>query len=392
MKDQAIAVPAMLERWMPASEGGNINERVRAAITVMVLVVNIVFCFISLLFIELYLSRVVTFELQYARAVIYPCAALYLMAAFFLFYLKKFQLARLFVVINIFVSCFAGMMMTGGFTVSPVTSLIVLPAMFSFVLMGVRAGVFSSLLVVCILLLACLMEIYGVYTPLQLIPNRRVWQSLALFVPLVGTAMVVFGMIFYELLTQRLQSALQHERNQFHWDATHDALTGLPNRPEFYHRLELAIRTAERNHQEVALVFFDLDGFKPVNDQFGHHAGDKVLQAVGERLQAIVRSVDTVARLGGDEFAVILQDVVLDPIKLDPALQKILKSIAEPVNIGGKIVAVGASLGVAFYRHGCMLSELCQQADIAMYEAKKTRNTWQLYSGENNSASKNHSS
>ena len=159
----------------------------------------------------------------------------------------------------------------------------------------------------------------------------------------------------------------------------HDALTGLPNRPDFYQRLELAIRTVERNGQALALVIFDLDGFKPVNDKLGHHAGDMVLQAMGERLQATVRGVDTVARIGGDEFAVILQDVSADAELLDPVLQKILKAVAEPVSVDGKIISVSASLGVAFYRTGCTLNDLCKQADIAMYAAKKTKNTWQLY-------------
>lgn len=379
MRDENIAVPAVLERWMPTSSGSNINERVRAAITVMVLIVNMSLCLVSLLFIEFFLSRTVTVELQYARAVIYPCALLYLVAAFYLFCMKNFQAARILIVANIFLACYAGMMMTGGFTISPVTSLIMLPTMFSFLLMGVRAGVWCAMLMLCMFIPASVMEILGLYTPVQLIPNQLVWQSIALFVPLVGTALVVFSLVFYELLTRRLQYALQEERNQFHWDATHDALTGLPNRPDFYQRLELAIRTVERNGQALALVVFDLDGFKPVNDKLGHHAGDMVLQAMGERLQATVRGVDTVARIGGDEFAVILQDVSADAELLDPVLQKILKAVAEPVSVDGKIVSVSASLGVTFYRTGCTLNELCKQADIAMYAAKKTKNTWQLY-------------
>lgn len=379
MEQGSVAVPAILERWIPVSMDGDDKERVRAAITVMVLVVNILFCFLSVLFIELFLARVIDEELKYARGVIYPCATMYLLAAYCLFGLRRYQAARVLVIINIFLSCFAGIMMTGGYAASPVTSLVMLPAMFSFVLMGVRAGVACALFMVATLIPACLMEMYGVYTPLQLIPDKWVWQSLALFVPLVGTAMVVFSLIFYELLTQRLQLALQQERNKFHWDATHDALTGLPNRPEFYHRLQLAMRNAEVNEQELGLVFFDLDGFKPVNDRYGHYAGDVVLQAVSDRLAAIVRGVDTVARLGGDEFAVILQGVSVEPAILEGILRKILKAVSEPITIEGNDVAVGASLGVAFYREGCSLSAFCNQADTAMYEAKKTKNTWRVY-------------
>jgi diguanylate cyclase (GGDEF)-like protein len=379
MRETRLAVPAILERWMPASMEGNDQDRVRAAISVMVLAVNIVFCFLSLLFIECFLSHIISVELKYARGVIYPCALLYLLAAYYLFGLKHYRAAQLLIVSNIFLCCFAGIMMTGGYTESPVTSLIMLPAMFSFVLMGVRAGVVAALVVVSTMVVASLLEMYGYCQPLQLIPDKKVWQSLALFVPLVGTAMVVFSLIVYELLTQRLQQALQQERNTFHWKATHDALTGLPNRPEFYHRMALAMRNAEVNEQELGLVFFDLDGFKPVNDRLGHHAGDLVLQAVSHRLAAIVRGVDTVARLGGDEFAIILQGISTDHAVLDAILQKILKAVAEPVIIDGHEVAVGASLGVAFYQQGCSLSTLCKQADTAMYEAKKTKNTWRAY-------------
>jgi diguanylate cyclase (GGDEF)-like protein len=382
MRDGSIAVPAILERWMPPGIDGNVNERVRAAITLMVLFVNMMLCLVSLLFVEFILAKTVDAELQYARAVIYPCTALYAAAAFYLFYLRNYHVTRLLIVTNILLSCYAGMMMTGGFTISPVTSLIVLPVMFSFLLMGVKAGILCALMLLCLFIPASLMEIYGLYTPLQLIPNQLVWQSIALFVPLVATALVVFSLIFYEMLTRRLQYALQEERNRFHWDATHDALTGLPNRPEFYHRLELAMRTVERNHQQLALVFFDLDGFKPVNDKLGHHAGDMVLQALGERLQSVVRGVDTVARLGGDEFAVILQDVSADPEKLEPVLQKILRTVEEPTSVEGTNVSVSASLGVAFYRAGCTQGELCKQADMAMYAAKKTKRTWRLYSAE----------
>lgn len=379
MQDESIAVPAFLERWMPESEGSSVHERVRSAITVLVLMLNMVFCLISLLFIEFFLARSITVELQYARVVIYPCAALYAAGAFYLFYLKNYHATRVIIVTNILLCCFAGMMMTGGFTISPVTSLIVLPVMFSFLLMGVRAGIICALLMLGMLIPVSLMEIFGMYQPIQLIPNQLVWQSIALFVPLVGTAMVVFSLIFYELLTRRLQFALQEERNKLHWDATHDALTGLPNRPEFYNRLEMAIRATERNHQELALVFFDLDGFKPVNDKLGHHAGDIVLQVLGGRLQGVVRGVDTVARLGGDEFAVILQDASSEKDKLDPVLQKILHAVAEPVTIEGQTVSVGASLGVTFYRHGSALGDLCKEADFAMYAAKKKKNTWCLY-------------
>lgn len=378
----------LLDRWIPAV--GDSDQQLREMITFTVLCMNMLFCFISVLFIELFLPYFIDKEMFYARWVIYPCALLYLIAAYCLFVLKHHGTARLLIVANIFFSCLLGIMLTGGYASSPVTSLIVLPSLFSFVLMGVRAGVICSVISTAILIPASLMEIYGIYTPMQLIPNQRVWQSLGLFVPLVAMAMMVFSMIFYEVLAGHLRKALQEDRNRLHWDATHDALTGLPNRPEFYNRLELAIRNAQREVRStagkphtLALVFFDLDGFKPINDKHGHHAGDIVLQSVSQRLASIVRGVDTVARLGGDEFAIILQGVSVEQETLDGIMKKILRAVAEPVDIDGKQVAVSASLGVAFYQENCNSSDLCKQADAAMYEAKRSKNTWKIYSATN---------
>ena len=128
------------------------------------------------------------------------------------------------------------------------------------------------------------------------------------------------------------------------------------------------------------MVVFCLDGFKPVKDQYGLDGGGVVLREVSDRLAEIVRGVDTVARLGGDEFAIILQGVSRDREILDVILKKILKVVAEPITIDSHDVSVGASLGVAFYQTGCSLSDLCKQADIAMYDAKQTKNTWRAYS------------
>lgn len=382
-KNRVITVQKLLGRLAPGIAAIDNDQAMREMVASTVLCVNMLFCFISVLFIELFLPSFVEKEMFYARWVIYPCALLYLIAAYCLFVLKRHTTARLLIVANIFFSCLVGIMLTGGYASSPVTSLVVLPSLFSFVLMGVRAGIICSVISTAIMIPASLMEIYGIYTPLQMIPSQIVWQSLGLFVPLVAMAMMVFSMIFYEVLAGRLRKALQEDRNRLHWDATHDALTGLPNRPEFYNRLELAIRNAQREARSaadkphaLALVLFDLDGFKPVNDTYGHHAGDIVLQAVSQRLAAIVRSVDTVARLGGDEFAIILQGVSVEQETLDAIMQKILRAVAEPVTIDGKPVAVSASLGVAFYRENCTISDLCKQADAAMYEAKRSKNTW----------------
>ncbi len=156
--------------------------------------------------------------------------------------------------------------------------------------------------------------------------------------------------------------ALERER-----EAMTDALTGLPN------RTLLAERTAEalEDGAQVALLLFDLDRFKEVNDTLGHHVGDQLLQVVGTRLTAAVRPGDTVARLGGDEFAVLLPET--DARHAEDTARRLLEEVAAPIRLEGLLVDVGASVGVAVApEHGCSLDELLQHADVAMYLAKET--------------------
>ena len=150
-----------------------------------------------------------------------------------------------------------------------------------------------------------------------------------------------------------------------------DELTDLPNRSLLQDRLEQAIAGAERRRQKFALLFIDLDGFKPINDSFGHAAGDEVLRMVATRLRNAIRSMDTAARLGGDEFVVILIDVQ----GVDAALQVAKKfgaAIAEPYRLAAGTIAISASIGVSLYPSNELGAEaLLRTADEAMYFAKR---------------------
>ena len=150
--------------------------------------------------------------------------------------------------------------------------------------------------------------------------------------------------------------------------ARHDPLTDLPNRGILLDRVAQALHRARRRGVVVALLFVDLDAFKPVNDLFGHAAGDAVLIEVGERLLTNTRDTDTVARLGGDEFAVLLEDVAVgEVIEIS---DRILVSLAAGVEVGGHKVPLAASIGIA-YGDGTESGEtLLRHADLAMYEAK----------------------
>ncbi len=175
---------------------------------------------------------------------------------------------------------------------------------------------------------------------------------------------------------------LQHERNQYVYLATHDALTGLPNRTLFADRLKTAISRSIRNSKSFALIYLDLDGFKPINDTMGHIAGDKVFHSVAQRMKNGLRQTDTVCRIGGDEFAIILEGIARDE-DVEKVIIKIHSYISLPLDIDNKQVSVGASFGVAFYPEDTQdIDQLMSFADISMYRAKEKRNTYNFYKSE----------
>jgi diguanylate cyclase (GGDEF)-like protein/PAS domain S-box-containing protein len=163
--------------------------------------------------------------------------------------------------------------------------------------------------------------------------------------------------------------------------ATHDALTDLPNRLLFGDRLKLTTANARRNQNKLALLMLDLDHFKDVNDTLGHRIGDRLLQAVSERLTSLLRESDTVARMGGDEFMLILPEV--DRAE-DAAVvaEKILKSFQKEFILDGHKLNITTSVGIAIYPDDSEdRGELVKKVDIAMYHAKQAgRNNFQHYS------------
>ena len=157
---------------------------------------------------------------------------------------------------------------------------------------------------------------------------------------------------------------------ELHYRATHDFLTGLPNRYEFMGRLQRAIEAAARTPLPLVLLFIDLDGFKAVNDQCGHETGDAVLIEFGRRLEHAVRRTDLVARLAGDEFMVVLDHVPEPAHDAIEVSRKILEAASQPyAAIAGRL-ELGASIGVAHYQQGDSADTLLSRADAAMYVAK----------------------
>ena len=160
--------------------------------------------------------------------------------------------------------------------------------------------------------------------------------------------------------------------------AYEDGLTGLPNRAMFNEQLGQAARTAKRAESPIAVLLFDMDRFKAINDTLGHPVGDQALREVGLRVRNVLRDSDVIARLGGDEFAVLLATGNADNARV--VAEKIHKALEEPFVIEGQSMDMAASIGIArFPEHGVDAASLLRAADVAMYEAKRTKSRYAIY-------------
>jgi diguanylate cyclase (GGDEF)-like protein len=190
---------------------------------------------------------------------------------------------------------------------------------------------------------------------------------------------------FVVLLVRREIKDRQHAEEVVKFAATHDPLTGLPNRLLLTERVNRALATAKSEARRIAMLFIDLDRFKNINDTLGHEAGDRLLQNVANRLARCVRRSDTVARQGGDEFVVLIE-AFQGPGDLARVAEKILVEVAEPMTVYGREFQITASIGVSICPvDGDDLQALLKNADIAMYRAKQQgKNTYQFYAEQMN--------
>lgn len=183
---------------------------------------------------------------------------------------------------------------------------------------------------------------------------------------------LIKGRIDSQLLERTLRYAIERKAaEQRLADLAHyDPLTGIPNRILFREKLEHALSMARRERTEFALMYLDLDGFKQINDRFGHDTGDRLLQVCAERLNQCLRSSDSVARIGGDEFTLLLENTD-SATDIAHIAQKVIDIIEQPIVVGPVQVNVGCSIGIAvFPEAGSDIDSLQKHADMAMYQAK----------------------
>jgi diguanylate cyclase (GGDEF)-like protein len=218
-------------------------------------------------------------------------------------------------------------------------------------------------------------ELYLPYRPIETKIDSELRQMNLILAGGLAVLAVVLGMV--ALTTERLRRQSEISAHQ----ATHDVLTGLPNRVVFYDRLHQAILAAQRSGKAVCTMGVDLDKFKAINDTLGHQAGDAVLAEIAARLRQHIRGGDTVARLGGDEFSLLLPATAAD--EAVAMAHRILAGLAEPFVIQGETLRLGASIGISQYpHHAADADALIARADFAMYLAKRSGGGVSVHDGE----------
>jgi len=220
------------------------------------------------------------------------------------------------------------------------------------------------------------------YTLVHLVPRGMAAQDalarLASRIGITGLIIAWLAVWIALIISTAVARRIRRETEKLEYQATHDALTGLPNRVALIRALEAAIAHARQNGRSVGLILMDLNRFREINNTLGHDMGDRVAQEVGSRMRGALWVNDTVARLGGDDFALLMP--IADPSHVRLVIAKIESILADPFEIHGLSLQVDASLGIALYPdHGEDAVTLLRRAEVAMYHAKWARLTHAVY-------------
>ncbi|MEW8027417.1 MAG: GGDEF domain-containing protein [Candidatus Thiodiazotropha sp.] len=257
-------------------------------------------------------------------------------------------------------------------------------SVFSLPIAGILLGLFSDRRLFVLFGVICLTDLMllawafttGVFEPAV---NPKYLMNSASHWLTYGVGMTFFLLISmvtlqsYRQTMQDLVRQIEIQRDEITQLANYDTLTGLPTLRLAQDRLEMTLHRARRTRSHAAVLFIDLDNFKQVNDNYGHDAGDYCLKQTGQRMIGVIRSEDTVARIGGDEFLVIV-DALSAPQQAELLAEKLLSSIAEPIEWKDAKFSISGSVGISLFpEHGDTPAELRCKADQAMYKAKNKR-------------------
>jgi diguanylate cyclase (GGDEF)-like protein len=304
------------------------------------------------------------------------CIAVAIAAVYLLSLLRRYgnyPACSLSTVILAYMGIMAGVCISGGASVSVSTPVLIFPPVIAYFFGGMRWGTYTALATVIEIAVFAALEFAGFhfynFVEPQVEVYNRVMNCLVCFFSVSGMAFI------YEFTAIGLKRQRDREKAIVDRLAHTDALTGLANRPSFDAELRARIARYKATGSHFALCCIDLDGFKPINDRYGHDVGDEVLQAVSERLRQCLREADYLGRDGGDEF-MLLFDGVKGGSQLEMMAARLSQSIAPPIPTRTGNVSVGASLGFAIFPDdGDSADALRRSADKAMYTAKRRGNS-----------------
>lgn len=255
-----------------------------------------------------------------------------------------------------------------GGTRSPTYALLLLAPVMAGIVGSMSATAFWGSLVILIWVTILLLERVGVQFE-QIIAPQNYNVAITISYAAMGVAVSSVIMVYAEI-NKRLRTTLKKTNEELGFLSSHDDLTGLYNRRFYDQGMARSLERADDLGKPLGLIMIDLDGFKNINDTYGHGVGDILLAQLGRRLRHQVRETDLVARLGGDEFALVLEDVH-STAEVQVIAEKLLQTVKEPVLVRGRHLALDASYGIALYpNHGDNQKAVEESADKAMYSAK----------------------
>lgn len=273
-----------------------------------------------------------------------------------------------------------GVAVSGGPASSPVSQLLVIPPLAAYFFGGRALGARFVGVTALLLFTGALLQLLGI-PYLQTVQTEAQLRILSLVLSFMNLVVISAMAFIYEFTAAQLRMERDLEHQKFVELAKTDSLTGLANRRSFDSVLSerITMYAQQQPPQRFALGYLDLDGFKPINDQYGHAVGDEVLCVIAERLRNTLRGADFVGRHGGDEFMLLL-DLIGSQTSLETMAERLLQVIAQPIQTSAGIVGVTGSLGFAMYPLDAdEIEALKKSADTAMYDAKRQRGTWRSY-------------
>lgn len=250
------------------------NTRSEAVVLSFILLCNFITCLLFFPIIALMFEQTPSVY-EYGMPMLLGCIVNYCVAGLVLVYLKSVVLAGNISLVAPYVCSVIGGWLTGG-VFSPMLFLLLVPSVFAFVLTNVWSGIAWFTLTILTFFTFWYLDEFDIYEPLFMIYDTTDYSLMQVILPVTACIMIMIAVAIYEANSIKLKRLLAQERNMLAFKAAHDPLTGLANREEFNTQIDLAIASARRSDYPLSLVYIDLDGFKPINDELGHHAGDQV--------------------------------------------------------------------------------------------------------------------